>query len=223
MSYTRFESVKTFASLLEKNHHHHHHHHQHRQLITASSKKKKKVVVPSSPVEAKGLLLASIRDKNPVIFMEPKYLYRSAVEEVPEGDYEIPLGKARVVREGSDVTVVGWGAQIHILAEACRMAEEKLNVSCELIDLRTLLPWDASTVIESVKKTGRCVVSHEAPKTCGLAAEITTTIQEKAFLYLEAPLTRVCGYDTPFPLAFERIYVPDALKNFEAIKSVIEF
>ena len=121
-------------------------------------------MVPSNPIEAKGLLLASIRDPNPVIFLEPKWLYRSAVEEVPLGDYEIPLGKARVIREGTDITVVGYGAQLHVLADACEKASQEQGVSCELIDLRTLAPWDKDTVIESVKKTGRLIVSHEAPK-----------------------------------------------------------
>ena len=182
-----------------------------------------KVVVPCTPVEAKGLLLASIRDRNPVIFLEPKWLYRSAREDVPVGDYEIPLGKARVITEGSDLTVVGWGAQIHVLASACQRAKEELGVSCELIDLRTLLPWDRNTVIESVRKTGRLLVSHEAPTIGGFAAEISSTIQEECFLYLEAPVSRVCGYDTPFPLSFERFYIPDSLKVFEAIKSVVNY
>eukprot|EP01095_Lingulamoeba_sp_RSL-Kostka_P013799 TRINITY_DN5809_c0_g1_i1.p1 TRINITY_DN5809_c0_g1~~TRINITY_DN5809_c0_g1_i1.p1 ORF type:complete len:361 (+),score=142.43 TRINITY_DN5809_c0_g1_i1:56-1138(+) len=146
-----------------------------------------KVVVPSTPIDAKGLLLSSIRDKNPVIFLEPKWLYRSAVEEVPVGDYEIPLGKARVIQKGSDVTVIGYGAQMHVLQDACNKARDEYGISCELIDLRTLLPWDVGTVLDSVKKTGRCIVSHEAPRTMGYAAEISSTIQERAFLYLEAP------------------------------------
>jgi len=182
-----------------------------------------KVVVPSTPVEAKGLLLASIRAADPVIFMEPKALYRAAVEEVPTGDYEIPLGQARVVRAGKDVTVVGWGAQLHVLSQACESAEKDLGVSCELIDLRTLSPWDSKTVIDSVMKTGRLVVSHEAPKTCGLAAEIAAEVSAKCFLSLEAPVARVCGYDTPFPLVFEKLYMPNALKNLDSIKRLMEF
>jgi len=182
-----------------------------------------KVVVPSNPIEAKGLLLASIRDPNPVIFLEPKWLYRSAVEEVPLGDYEIPLGKARVVREGSDITVIGWGAQLHVLANACEKAKMEQDISCELIDLRTLAPWDKEAVVESVKKTGRLIISHEAPKTCGLAAEISSTIQEECFLHLEAPIQRVCGYDTPFPLIFEKFYMPNELKNLSAIKNSVSF
>eukprot|EP01090_Pellita_catalonica_P023035 TRINITY_DN9218_c0_g1_i2.p1 TRINITY_DN9218_c0_g1~~TRINITY_DN9218_c0_g1_i2.p1 ORF type:complete len:377 (-),score=53.00 TRINITY_DN9218_c0_g1_i2:19-987(-) len=182
-----------------------------------------KVVTASSPREAKGLLLASIRDKNPVIFFEPKRLYRAAVEDVPVGDFEIPLGKGRLVREGDDVTVVGWGPQIGVLEAACDLAKEELGVSCELIDLRTLLPWDVEIVENSVKKTGRLVISHEAPKCGGFAGEISSTIQERCFLHLEAPIQRVCGYDTPFPLVFEKYYLPDETKNLEAIKLAVNY
>eukprot|EP01117_Protostelium_nocturnum_P018096 TRINITY_DN749_c0_g1_i2.p1 TRINITY_DN749_c0_g1~~TRINITY_DN749_c0_g1_i2.p1 ORF type:complete len:351 (-),score=106.20 TRINITY_DN749_c0_g1_i2:55-1107(-) len=182
-----------------------------------------KVVVPRSPVQAKGLLLASIRDPNPVIFLEPKWLYRSSIEQVPVEDYEIELGKAEVIKNGEDVTIVGWGAQLLVLEQAITMAEEKLGITCELIDLKTLLPLDIDTIIKSVKKTGKLLISHEAPKTGGLAGEIAAQIQEKAFLHLEAPIARVCGYDTPFPLIFERFYFPDALKNFEAIQKLVEY
>ncbi len=179
--------------------------------------------MPRSPVQAKGLLLASIRDPNPVIFLEPKWLYRSAIEDVPTGDFEIPLSKADIVQQGKDITIVGWGAQILVLQEAIKMAEEKLGISCELIDLRTLLPWDVDTVVDSVKKTGRLLISHEAPKTGGFAGEIAAEIQEKCFNYLEAPIQRVCGYDTPFPLIFEKFYNADHLKNFEAIKTAVKY
>lgn len=181
-----------------------------------------KLVMPRSPYQAKGLLLASIRDPNPVIFLEPKALYRTSVEEVPEGDYEIELSKADVMREGSDVTVVGWGGQLRVLEQACDMAAER-GVSCELIDLRTIYPWDADAVEKSVRKTGRLVVSHEAPKTGGFGAEVVATVTERCFLSLEAPIQRVCGYDTPFPLVFEKYYLPDANKNFEAIMKTAEF
>lgn len=180
-------------------------------------------MVPSTPREAKGLLLASIRDKNPVIFLEPKWLYRSAKGMVPVGDFEIPLGKARTVIEGKDITIVGWGAQLHVLEAAVKEAKNTQQISCELIDLRTLLPWDKNAVIESVKKTGRLIISHEAPKTCGFAAEIAATVQEECFLYLQSPIMRVCGYDTPFPLAFERFYVPDSFKNLQAIQDSINY
>lgn len=182
-----------------------------------------KVVIPRDPIQAKGLLLSCIRDQNPCLFFEPKALYRGSVGDVPVGDYTIPLGKAEIVQPGDDVTVLGWGAQVNVLAKACDAARDELGVSCELIDLRTILPWDVETVVDSVKKTGRLVVSHEAPKTSGFAAEVAATVQDKCFVYLEAPVQRVCGYDTPFPLVFEKFYVPDHLKNFEAIKRAMDF
>eukprot|EP00953_Heterococcus_sp_UTEX-ZZ885_P025481 13858-Heterococcus_DN1.PRE.1 len=182
-----------------------------------------KVVMPRNAREAKGLLLASIRDPDPVIFLEPKVLYRTSVEDVPDSDYEIPLGVADVLIVGSDVTVVGYGAQLRALAEGCSMAAARDGISCELIDLRTILPWDAATVGASVKKTGRLVVSHEAPRTGGFAAEVAADMQERCFLHLQAPVQRVCGYDTPFPLVFEKCYVPDALKVYEAIKKAVHY
>jgi len=155
-----------------------------------------KVVVPRSPIQAKGLLLASIREKNPVIFFEPKILYRAAVEQVPLADYTLPLGKAEVLTEGKDVTIVGWGSQIYVLEQAAKMAKEQLGVSCELIDLRTISPWDIETiekactikknkvlkciaVLQSVNKTGRLIISHEAPQQGGFASEISAGIQER--------------------------------------------
>jgi 2-oxoisovalerate dehydrogenase E1 component beta subunit len=182
-----------------------------------------KVVIPSTPAEAKGLLLASIRDPNPVIFLEPKALYRVSEELVPVDDYEIPLSQARIVKEGKDITVVAYGAQIQVISAACEMAEKEMGVSCEIIDLRTIQPWDKQTVINSVKKTGKLIVSHEAPKTCGFAAEVIATVQESCFPFLEAPIQRVCGYDTPFPLIFEKFYLPDKFKNFEALKKTIKY
>lgn len=178
--------------------------------------------MPRSPRTAKGLLLSAIRSPDPVIFLEPKALYRASVEEVPVGDYELPLRQAAVMREGSDVTVVGWGGQLRVLEAACDMAKEQHGISAELIDLQTIVPWDAETVQASVKKTGKLVVSHEAPITCGFGAEVAATMQERCFWNLEAPIQRVCGYDTPFPLAFEKYYIPDALKNLEAIRKVVE-
>jgi len=180
-----------------------------------------KVVVPRSPSQAKGLLLSSIFEPDPVLFMEPKWLYRTSVEEVPVGDYRIPLGEAEVIREGSDVTIVGWGAQLQILAKAADMAMEKDGISCEIIDLRTLTPWDEDAVCRSVEKTGRLVISHEAPQHGGFGAEISSTVQEKCFYHLQAPIQRICGLDTPFPLIFEKLYMPDHLKNYEAIVSSV--
>ena len=180
------------------------------------------VVVPRDPITAKGLLLASIRHPDPVLFFEPKALYRASVAEVPEGDYEVELGKADVVESGSDVTLVSWGSQVGVM-EAARLLALEEGISCELIDLQTLLPWDVATVEASVRKTGRLVVSHEAPRTSGFGAEIASSIQERCFLSLEAPVLRVCGYDTPFPVAFEKYYVPDKKKVFEAIKQVYHY
>ena len=182
-----------------------------------------KVVIPRGSYKAKGLLLSCIHDENPCIFFEPKVLYRSAVEQVPVNDYRLPLGKADVLTEGSDVTVVGWGTQIHVLREACQMAEQELNIKCEVIDLVTILPWDKETIINSVKKTGRLLVSHEAPLTGGFAAEICATVQNECFLNLEAPIERVTGYDTPFPHIFEVFYVPNKWKCFQALKRLVQY
>ncbi|KAK5892779.1 hypothetical protein CesoFtcFv8_013131 [Champsocephalus esox] len=154
-----------------------------------------KVVIPRSPVQAKGLLLSCIADQNPCIFFEPKILYRAAVEQVPVEPYTIPLSQADIVQEGSDVTLVAWGTQIHVMREVANMAQEKLGVSCEVIDLQTILPWDVETVCKSVVKTGRLLISHEAPITGGFAAEISSSVQEECFLNLEAPISRVCEDD----------------------------
>eukprot|EP01027_Heterolobosea_sp_BB2_P025765 GEZU01039545.1.p1 GENE.GEZU01039545.1~~GEZU01039545.1.p1 ORF type:complete len:383 (+),score=90.87 GEZU01039545.1:46-1194(+) len=181
-----------------------------------------KIVIPRGPVQAKGLLLSCIRDPNPCIFFEPKILYRSAVEQVPVGDYTLPLSKAEVVKEGKDITLVAWGSQMYVIEKAAKMAEE-IGISCEIIDLRTIIPCDYETLEQSVKKTGRFLVSHEAPITGGFGAELAAVIQERCFLYLEAPIARVCGYDTPFPLMLEKYYVPDALKVFEAIKATVNY
>jgi len=181
-----------------------------------------KIVIPRNPYQAKGLLLASIRDDNPVLFMEPKRLYRASVGEVPEDDYELPLGKAEVTKEGSAITLLAWGAQMEIIEKAAEMAE-KDGISCELIDLRSILPWDAQTIAKSVTKTGRLLINHEAPLTGGFASEIAATIQDHCFLSLESPISRVCGLDTPYPLAHEKEYMPDHLKTYEAIKRCVNY
>ena len=181
-----------------------------------------KIVVPRNPHQAKGLLLAAIRDPNPVLFFEPKRIYRASVGEVPEEDYQLPLGQAEVVREGSDITLLAWGAQMEYIEKAAELAD-KDGISCELIDLRTILPWDVETVAESVRKTGRLLISHEAPLTGGFAGEISATIQEQCFLYLESPITRVTGLDVPYPLALEKEYIPDQWKIYEAIKASVGF
>ncbi len=181
-----------------------------------------KVVMPATPYDAKGLLLSAIRDPDPVIFFEPKRVYRSYREEVPEEDYTIPIGQAKVVNEGDDVTVVTWGASLFQCLEA--MDEQPEDVSVELIDLRTIDPIDIDCITESVKKTGRCVVVHEAPKTAGLGAEIATLIQEHCFLHLEAPVQRVAGFDTIMPYyKLELDYLPDAKRIGLALGEVLAY
>ena len=166
-----------------------------------------KVVCPSNPYDAKGLLLSAIRDDDPIMFFEPKRVYRAVKMEVPEGEYTIDIGKAKVVREGTDVTIIAWGAMLfEALASADEVAADGINA--EVIDLRTLWPVDIDTIIESVKKTGRVCVVHEAPKTCGFGAELISLITEKAFVHLEAPPIRVAGWDTPFPYTLENEYLP---------------
>lgn len=166
-----------------------------------------KVVIPSNAHDAKGLLLAAIDDPDPVIFFEPKRIYRAAKGEVPEGDYKVPLGKAAVVRPGRDVTVLAYGAMLYEALDAAAKAH-KQGVECEVIDLRTLWPVDIETIIESVKKTGRVVVVHEASRTLGFASELITLVCEKAFYHLVAPPMRVTGFDTPFPYTLESEYMP---------------
>ena len=148
-----------------------------------------KVVIPSNAYQAKGLLLSAIRDPDPVIFFEPKAIYRASVGEVPEGDYEIPLGIAEVVQQGTDITLLGWGAQMVQIIKAAELAVDE-GISCEVIDLRSLLPWDRDCVAQSVTKTGRLLISHEAPLTGGYAGEIAASIQQHCFLSLEAPISR---------------------------------
>src|SRR6266542_407699 len=175
-----------------------------------------KVVCPASPADAKGLLLSSIRDPDPVIFFEPKRIYRAAKGDVPEADYTVPLSKAALVREGNHVTVIAWGAMLYEALEAANQAAAQ-GIECDVIDLRTLWPLDIDAIVASVKKTGRVVVVHEAPRTCGFGSEIITLINEKAFLYLEAPPARVTGIDTPFPSALEMEYLPLAHRILPAI------
>jgi pyruvate dehydrogenase E1 component beta subunit len=179
-----------------------------------------KVVMPASPYDAKGLLISAIRDPDPVIFFEPKRIYRAFREEVPEDEYTIPIGKARMVTEGDEMTVVSWGATVI----QCVNAIEASGRDIELIDLRTLDPIDMSTIAESVKKTGRVVVVHEAPKTCGLGAEIATRIMEECFLHLEAPVQRVTGFDTHMPYyKLELDYLPEADRIARAIEEAAAY
>jgi pyruvate dehydrogenase E1 component beta subunit len=182
-----------------------------------------KVVIPSTPYEAKGLLLSAIRDPDPVFFMEPKRIYRAIREEVPEGDYTVPLGKARLVQEGKDVTLIAWGAMVReALGAAEKLKEDKIEV--EVIDLRTISPMDVDAIITSIRKTGRGVIVHEAPKTCGVGAEIIALINEKALLSLQAPIERVTGFDIPIPLMKSEHYnLPNPKRIVLAVKKVMAF
>ena len=182
-----------------------------------------KVVIPSNPYDAKGLLLAALRDPDPVIFLEPKRIYRAIRAEVPEEDYTVPLGKAKVVQEGTAVTVVAWGAMVREALRAAALVADE-GIAAEVIDLRTISPLDDATIAASIQKTGRGVIVHEACRTCGLAAEIMARIQEKAFLSLAAPLERVTGFDTIVPLLkLEDYYLPDAERICRAIRKVVHF
>jgi len=172
-----------------------------------------RVVMPRSPAQAKGLLLAAIECKDPVVFMEPKALYRAAVEQVPVPAYTLPLSKAEVLKEGKDVTVVSYGTPLYTCSKAIRKAEEDFGISCELIDLRTIYPWDRPTILESVRKTGRAVVVHESMVNAGVGAEVAATIQEGCFLRLEAPVQRVAGWSTHMGLIFERFNIPDVARK----------
>lgn len=170
-----------------------------------------RVVMPRSPIQAKGLLLAAIRSNDPVLFMEPKVLYRAAVEQVPVADYTLPLSKAEVLRQGSDVTLISYGQPLYHCIAAASRVEADLGVSVELLDLRTIYPWDRATVLESVRKTGRCIVVHEAMVNAGVGAEVAAAIQEDedTFVRLEAPVTRIAGWSIPTPLMFEKFNFPD--------------
>ena len=182
-----------------------------------------KVVYQSTPYDAKGLLISAIEDNDPVIFMEPKRLYRSGKQEVPEEMYRIPIGKAKVVQQGTDITVVAWGAMMREAQKAIKLLEND-NISVELIDLRTINPIDEETIIESVKKTGRFLVVQEAVKTYGPGAELISLVNEKAFLYLEAAPTRVTGFDITVPLArAEHFQFVQPERIAAEIKKVVEF
>lgn len=182
-----------------------------------------KVVIPSTPYDAKGLLIAAMRDPDPVLFWEPKRIYRAFRQEVPEEAYELPIGKAKIVEPGKDITIVVWGAMVRDVQKASEMVKTK-GISPEIIDLRTIAPMDRETIIESVKKTGRVLVVHEAPKTLGLGAEIISIVNEKAFLYLEAPPTRLTGFDTAFPLPRgEHHYIPTPERIAKSIEDVVKF
>ncbi|MCI4363464.1 MAG: alpha-ketoacid dehydrogenase subunit beta [Thermoplasmata archaeon] len=179
-----------------------------------------KVVIPSTPADAKGLLLSSIYDEDPVLFFEPKRIYRAVSGEVPEGDYRVPLGEARVAREGSDLSVFAYGAMVHPALQAAESLAAD-GPSVEVVDLRTLAPLDEKTVLASVEKTGRAVIVHEAPRFCGYGAELGSLFAEKALFSLKAPIVRVTGYDTPFPYALEHLYLPNAPRIVHAIRETM--
>jgi len=180
------------------------------------------VVIPSTPADAKGLLLAALAGEDPVIFLEPKRLYRSVKEDVAEGHFTVPLSKARVARDGEHCTVLAYGAMVPVALEAAEQAAAN-GWSIEVLDLRTLVPLDGDAVLASVAKTGRAVILHEAPRTCGYGAELAALIAERALTSLQAPVLRVTGYDTPFPYTLEHAYLPDARRVMRALEHVMAY
>ncbi len=182
-----------------------------------------KVVIPSTPYETKGLLISAIRDPNPVLFFEPKLIYRAFREEVPDGDYTVPIGKARIARDGDDVTIVSYGSMLYVTLQAAEQTSKKHGIECEVIDLRTILPFDVDTIGNSVKKTGRFISVSEAPKTNSFNAELSATVAERWIEYLEGPVLRVTGYDTPFPGILEKYYLPTSERVLDAILRVYNF
>ena len=180
-----------------------------------------KIVMPSTAYDAKGMLLAAIRDPDPVMFFEPLRGYRLTRDEVPAGDYTVPFGKLRTIREGTDVTIVTWSASVPI-AEAAAEALAQDGISAHVVDLRTLVPLDEAGLVEAVERTGRCVVLHEGPATAGFGAEVIALLQEQAFYSLESPLKRVTAPDVPYPMpAIEHFYIPDASKVVRAVHEVL--
>ncbi|BGP13918.1 hypothetical protein JCM10213_002562 [Rhodosporidiobolus nylandii] len=194
-----------------------------------------KVVVPRSPIQAAGLLRSAIRDPNPVIVFEPKALYRSAVEQVPTDDFELPLSSAEVLQEGTDLTIISYGPPLYTIEGALHLLKhpspdlEKIipsgfkDLSVELIDLRTIIPYDIETVVKSVHKTGRCIVVHEAPQSGSVANELAAEIQQRCFLKLEAPVKKLTGWDTPFGLAYEKFYLPDHVRILDGIIETMRY
>jgi 2-oxoisovalerate dehydrogenase E1 component beta subunit len=193
-----------------------------------------KTVIPSTPYDAKGLLIAAIEDNDPVLFFEPKRIYngpfdgsfdrpltpwaKHSAAEVPEGYYKIPIGQAAVVREGQDVTILAYGTMVHVTLATVR----ELGIDAEVIDLRTIVPLDIATIEQSVEKTGRCVIVHEATRTNGFGAELAALVQERCFFHLEAPVQRATGFDTPYPHSLEWAYFPGPVRIGTAIKKALE-
>ena len=181
-----------------------------------------KVVIPATPYDAKGLLTSAMRDPDPVLFLEPKKIYRTIRGEVPDEEYTVPIGKANIAREGNDVVVFAYGAMLHVAMEAAELAAAK-SINVEVVDIRTIAPFDIETIINSVKKTGRVVILHEACKTCGFGAEIAAQIAERCILNLKAPILRVAGFDVPFPYILEDEYMPNVPRVLAAIEKVHNF
>lgn len=183
-----------------------------------------KVVVPSNPYDAKGLLIAAMEDPDPVIFLEPTKLYRAFKEEVPEEMYREPIGKAKVVREGNDLSIFAWGAMLRVADGAAKQIEREQGISCEVVDLRTIYPLDRDTIVSSVKKTGRAMVVHEAHKTMGVGAEIISVINDEALIYLKAPVKRVTGFDVPVPqFSIEDDYMPTPSRVMNGILETVTY
>jgi pyruvate dehydrogenase E1 component beta subunit len=183
-----------------------------------------KVVIPADPYEAKGLLASAVRDPDPVIFFEPARVYRAIKMEVPDEPYTLPIGKARVVREGKDVTLIAWGAQVRTIRDAAQRLEAEGAADVEVVDVRTLSPFDFETVTASVAKTGRAIIVHEAPRTCGFGGEISAQLMERAVLHLKSPVVRITGFDTIPPLAkLEDYYQPDVETVMETVKNLPDF
>lgn len=181
-----------------------------------------KIVCPSNAYDAKGLLLEAIRDPDPVLFLEPQRLYRKGRVEVPDEDFTIPFGKAKLVREGSNVTLIAWSAAVELCLEAAGQLQNE-GISAAVLDLRTLVPLDVDGIVKSIESTGRCVVVHEAPRTSGFGAEVIATIQEEAFYSLDAPIARVTGHDTPYPPgALEDMYLPSVDRVIEAVRRTVQ-
>jgi pyruvate dehydrogenase E1 component beta subunit len=177
-----------------------------------------KVAIPSTPADAKGLLAAAIRDPDPVVVLEPKLVYRTSRGEVPEGEHVVTLGEARIAREGSDVTLIAYGAMVPV----CEQAADALDVSCEIVDIRSLRPLDERTILASVAKTGRVVIVHEAPRTAGFGAELAALIAERAIFDLQGPVLRVTGYDVPYPYwTIEDAYMPSVERVVSAVRSLM--
>jgi pyruvate dehydrogenase E1 component beta subunit len=180
-----------------------------------------KVVIPSNPADAKGLLLTAIFDADPVIFLEPKRIYRASTGEVPEGDHRVPFGKASVLREGTDISVFAYGAMVPPTLQAAEQLASE-GISAEVIDLRTLVPLDEAAIVRSVEKTGRVAVVHEAARFCGFGAELTALVAERALYSLKAPPVRITGYDTPFPYALEHLYLPNAERIVHELRETVK-